>query len=597
MMLKKEMKVINGDPLTFENKDCHVTIQWYDRIFNDQLEAYEDWHEENEHANEGKGWTEFFETITDTAMDLNIDVRWWEYRGKACRDDVPAPLVICFDEYYNQSWQYVADDNGLVIIAFEYHKNMTPPPGGMGALGFGPDKSEIQGYKKAVEAIMRRYNIDKTRVYLNGLSYGDMSALCYAKEYPNDLAGIVLMNGPTCPYNIGAYELMGNLPALPAMTLRSDSDMTCDGFPNKLSFDVGDNFEWLRYVRSKQTVYNRDLWMKQNKAEVLPTITSKGKRVYIKYDGDLPVIYNELNDRCHIAPIDYAQVMWDNIYSVYKRGENGRIEKIADDNLIPDKDAIALVVGSSKAYVDNKVVELSAPCYMVEPDENRLEDHIFYGERETAEESIYAPVDILLKGFGLEYEVENVENFSVWTCDVTERIKLDDSIIHFDKNDRHYAMYTNTCIVRVDGHVEEMERPPLVIDDVLMIPVKEFAEFMSLFCSVRNDAAYVCDHYMEMGLTFSRLLREEILNMVPIKNTYKVECIDAENGSFTVSHSEIPNGDTLIVKTAPEEGYEVEKVTGYMNGLASPVNIVADNEYYICNVFGDVVVDVTFKEA
>lgn len=307
-MLKKEMKVINGDPLTFENKDCHVTIQWYDRIFNDQLEAYEDWHEENEHANEGKGWTEFFETITDTAMDLNIDVRWWEYRGKACRDDVPAPLVICFDEYYNQSWQYVADDNGLVIIAFEYHKNMTPPPGGMGALGFGPDKSEIQGYKKAVGAIMRRYNIDKTRVYLNGLSYGDMSALCYAKEYPNDLAGIVLMNGPTCPYNIGAYELMGNLPALPAMTLRSDSDMTCDGFPNKLSFDVGDNFEWLRYVRSKQTVYNRDLWMKQNKAEVLPTITSKGKRVYIKYDGDLPVIYNELNDRCHMRGIEYQTI-------------------------------------------------------------------------------------------------------------------------------------------------------------------------------------------------------------------------------------------------------------------------------------------------
>ena len=55
------------------------------------------------------------------------------------------PLIICLDEYYSRSWQYIADREGLIIVAFEYHRNYRLPNNeeGMGALGFGskPDES------------------------------------------------------------------------------------------------------------------------------------------------------------------------------------------------------------------------------------------------------------------------------------------------------------------------------------------------------------------------------------------------------------------------------------------------------------------------
>ena len=247
--------VINGDPKTFKSKDCHVELNWFDRVFNDQLEGYANWCPENEHANEGLGFKEYLERIDGYNNDVNLDIRWWEYEGKACKGQ-PAPLVICFTEYINTCWHRLADEYGIYILAFEYHRNQKPPEGGLGAKGFGPAIEEIRGYKYVADRMMEKYPIDKNRVYINGLSYGDMSAVNYARDYGDTLAGIVLIDGPSSPFNIQEFKF-DNLPALPVLQIRGNSDLTCDGFPDGMSFDAKGNFEWLRYMRSKINVINR----------------------------------------------------------------------------------------------------------------------------------------------------------------------------------------------------------------------------------------------------------------------------------------------------------------------------------------------------
>ena len=141
-MRRTGMKVINGDPKTFESSKCHVKIDWYDRIFNDQLEVYEEWGDTNNHSNEAKGWKEYLERIR-VSEEADLTLHWWTYKGKNAGEN--PPLIICLDEYYSRSWQYIADREGLIIVAFEYHRNYRLPNNeeGMGALGFGskPDES------------------------------------------------------------------------------------------------------------------------------------------------------------------------------------------------------------------------------------------------------------------------------------------------------------------------------------------------------------------------------------------------------------------------------------------------------------------------
>lgn len=588
------MKVINGDPKTFESTKCHVKIDWYDRVFNDQLEITEDWGETNNHQNESKGWTEYMEQIT-VSKDADLCLHWWTFLGKNASAN--PPLVICFDEYYNQTWQYVADREGLAVVAFEYHRNFRLPNNeeGMGALGFGSKPDEILTYHEVVERVIEEFDVDRHRVYLNGLSYGDGSALNYAMKYPETLAGIVLMNGPTSPYNCLRYGFE-NMSAIPSMQLRSEDDMSCDGFPDGLSFDVKGNYEWLRYIRSESTLWNRDIWIKANGIiDMHPKILTKDERAFLIYESDQgDVIYNEAAKRCHIAAIDYAEEMWQKVYSRYRRNDKGEIERIKPLPE-PDKNAVALVVGLKKGYIDNKVVELSAPCYMVDPNLPLKRDHAMYGKTECSYSSFYAPIDLLKKGFGIDYEITDVDNISVWGEGVSnDRIVLDDKIVQFNYHGKAYEIYTNTCIVIADGIVMQMLRPFLTIDGNLMLPVKEFASFFGFCASERNEAIYVTDHNFTLGYSLSRILREEILADEIEKKQFNVSVIQHNNGKTEVSANYIKQGYTVDVKTIPDDGYEVKEIYGIMNGLEAPIDKLEDNRYIVCNVMGELVVEAVY---
>ena len=120
---------------------------------------------------------------------------------------------------------------------------------------------------------------------------------------------------------------------------------------------------------------------------------------------------------------------------------------------------------------------------------------------------------------------------------------------------------------------------------------------LGLYSSERNDAIYVCDHYMEMGLTFSRVLREEILCPELKETIFSIEACETENGSVTLDKSNVELGGSVIIDVKPDEGYMVDQVVGYMKGLAAPMNQLEEDKYILINVMGDSVIDVTFKKA
>lgn len=590
---------IKGDPLT-EGKPYHLSLDWYDVVLVDQLSPFTRNSEINEHINESKGWVEFLEQITDAERGIDLSMRWWEYRGKACNDGRKAPLVVCLYTFYNTSWQYIADREGLVLLAFEDHRNQRRPDGGLGALGFGPKDDEIEGYDIVIERVLEKYDCDRSRVYLNGQSYGDFSSLVYTSKYGHKLAALASINGPTSPYNLREYGIEDRLQPLPCMQIRSDDDFTCDGFTAGYAFKLEGNEEWIRNIRSRIVTMNRNIWLRVNEADVQrPLIYTEDDRAYVCYKGrHAEVIYVELNKKGHNIPIDNAEMIWEHLFSRYRRSAENEIEQIRQFRE-PDNGAIALVAGEAAGYINNNVVKLSAASVVLDPYDDIPAISKICCERECSYSSLYSPADILSEGFGISYTYEEndvtLSGFTVGRGN--DAIKLEDGVISFSYRNNEYKLFTNCCVASVNGRIRNLERPPLTISGSLMIPVCEVAKLLGLFSSARNDVVYISNHAFGMGYTLTRYLREEILPDKPYVLSCNVSVYPSQNGSCTVSKDTLKEGETLVVKTNPDNGFLTGSVRASLNGVEILLNKVGENEYWLCNAAGDIEIAAEFAPA
>lgn len=582
---------VNGDPKVMFSP-YRVPVHWYDRVFNDQMEAFTENIEEYEYSNAKKGWKEYKENFEEEFGCESLDFRWWEYEGRGREKGEKAPLIVILDEFYNTVWQRIADDEGLVLMASEYHRPQFYRPG---TPRYGAREEEVEVYRRLIERMCEKYNIDRSRIYIFGLSYGDMTAYMMVRRYKELFAGAIFMNGTMRGASLLEYPLPDDL-VLPTLHLRSDSDYNVDGFFDGLNFDAKGNKGWLKHIKARNVGLLRKQWIACSKTKIHPLISSDRDSFLLVYEGEnVPMIYNELTGHSHIAPVSYAQVAWELICNVYRRNSDGTIEAMGDMPITYDKGAIGLAMGKRQAYIDHKVVELSAPSMILEPAENTPFEHILFAEENVNKESFYASVDILSKGFGIEYEVENVENNSVWTAETPDdRITLDDKIIHFNCGDDQYDVYVNCSFARKNGRFINLGRPALFVDGSLMIPVKEYAEMLGMYCSVNNGAAYITDHPAELGYTAAIILREEILEGEWIV-LYEAKIETEGNGSAAAEGGGlIREGDSLTIHVKPGEEGRVEEFAPRINGLEVPYFDLGNNKYQVQNIFGDVTVKIIF---
>ncbi len=590
-------KVIQGDPLTAD-KPFHISLDWYDYYVVDQLRPFTPRCPVNEHCNEDKGWTEHLEVISDEAQGINLENRWWEYVGKACSPEKPAALILMFHAYYNTSWQYVADREGLILLAYEDHRNQNTPGGFLGALGFGPTEEEIKCYHFIMERVIEKYYIDVNRIYVCGQSYGDFSSLTYVSMFGNEIAGLVSLNGPTSPFNAKRYGFSDKLTPLPVLQIRSDSDFTCDGFTAGRSFPKEGNDEWIRNIRSRSVVTNRNLWLNANGASpTRPSIRTEGDRAIIAYQGCGPeVIYCEFNNKSHQTPLDNAEFEWQNLFSRYRRNEDGSFEVLKELSP-PDRISLGMVAGSSRLYNGSEVLDLGVPCLVLDAAQPLLPRSETYCKTECAYSAFYAPICFLKKGLHIDYTYQKAENNAscVFFGKPCEDLTLEDGTIEFDYSGNHYKLFTNTSIALVNGFVKDGARPPLFIHGELMIPVLQVAKLIGLDGDFRNDAVYITDHPFSMGYTLSRFLREKILPDEIYVPQSHVTCHPSEHGSYCVNAEILDEGETLVVRPKPNPGYKTGQVRVAINGVENMTYQIHEDEYWMCNIMGEVDVSVMFE--
>ncbi len=171
----------------------------------------------------------------------------------------PTPLVISLHTSMSwpsssmaiSQWNLVADENGLIVVY----------PAGTGR---GPKSWEMTGSETPsrmpdvifisglIDKLEESYNIDKTRIYANGMSNGGGMAFVLSCTLSDRIAAVpvIAFHGtadPVCPYNGGWSKLAGGtFPSVPGFMANWSRRNRCG--PNPIESAVAADVTRLQYT-------------------------------------------------------------------------------------------------------------------------------------------------------------------------------------------------------------------------------------------------------------------------------------------------------------------------------------------------------------
>ena len=364
---------------------------------------------------------------------------------------------------------------------------------------------------KLIQHMATRYEIDLSRVYIQGLSNGDMMTMCYSLNCPLKLAGAGNITG-ALPESMVLYEPLG---PVPIAQMRGEKDID---FPH-MDKDWSDPYS----VKEGANDYDRKLWMRVNEVHSIPKIHIHGKDNFVMYTGEkADILYWEVKDQGHLQPPHLMQVFWEYLYSAYSRVD-GRLVKGKPKKVFQgDEDSFAIAVGSRDVYINGKIETMdmlpSAWTIHVYPSNQLKPELPDVGEMRNTD-AIYAPIGLLERVYGAKITLVNGGDEA--------RVELSDG--------KEIVFLDQSLTVYINREVFGLNKPSMYIDGAFYIPVRDvMAELFNSFVCVVNDVVYVSKHYVDLTRGTARIIKEIL--QVPVfeksfPQTSGLKKEDAENMS------------------------------------------------------------------
>ncbi|MFS0776941.1 stalk domain-containing protein [Neobacillus sp. 3P2-tot-E-2] len=418
---------------------------------------------------------------------------WQEYVPSCYDGSVPVPLVITVagaahhnaDKY--TAWPMIAERENFIVLyphclieGIKY--NLWRDYDGDGDM---PD--DIAYFDALIEMMKEKYNIDDERIYMQGQSNGDMMTSTYIFERGYKLAAAAPLNGPAGAYRFVSPETGEIIRApeyeLPIIRCHGSEDV---GGPmgkrsGKTSVIVPEverhitEEERANKFRAHQMIHLY-LWRETNRCTSLPKLSMRGRYSWLHYEGDpCDLIYYIVEKGEHGPYHDMADYIWTYFFSGYKRVNGKIIRTEPNDKVEPDQGTIALADGASKAYIDNKLVDMDE-----EGRKTRLIDGVYY-----------VPVRFLEKAFQVTVEMYHDEEAAV---------------ISWGPNQLQLAMGNRAVVL--NNRLRDINRT-LYFDNSLYVPISDLAELMfGLKSAAGRGACYISQHGGEMSFDFAYIIRE-----------------------------------------------------------------------------------------
>lgn len=415
---------------------------------------------------------------------LGMENVWYEYVPTTYAAAHPLPLVVQLHgggsdgkRWANITvWHELAETNGLIVIY----------PNSPDYECWACNARDIQYIFDLIEHVCQKYAIDRSRIYIQGMSNGDQMTLAFTMAHPEILAAAGYMTGPS-----DEETLDGDRPSgpLPIMQMRGEMDINWNLTP-----DTPDIYE----NRYHMNDLNREIWQPVNGVEtVAPQLTIQGKDNFLLYAGkNAPIINWEIASMGHREPVYSAQVLWDRLYSGCKRIHGEAVVEKPDVPLNADAHTIILAMGSPMAYQNGQLVsigasEASAARMFVPAD---LPHFCPVKTDEMCEtEVLCAPVEFFKVIFGADIQYGQAGESCVLSLKDGRRIKL----------------FSQATLFMEQGRYRALQKPCISLCGTFYVPVGELCQMLfGSYVSMADDVLCISDHYAVLGRYTARIMRK-----------------------------------------------------------------------------------------
>jgi len=460
----------------------------------------------NENGNNSQVYPKSLTEYRDVVVD-GIEDTWYEYVPDSYDGSKEVPLVVSmhgglmsgWGQAIYTSWTHVADREGFIVLfpdagdrkfwivemektkleealAFKVdgHSIQVPPEN-------PNDNHDMNMVIELIERAKQKYKIDASRIYIQGMSMGNLMTSQMARYHGQIFAGKAGSGGPASPDILfdSNDQIINRAGPLAVWQSRLEHDQVPPFFQGDTD-----------YVVKK----NRDYWKQVNGIHKLPEIKIVGEDNFAFYKGEHgDLVFRDVKNRDHGQTFDDAELVWDYLFSGVRRGENGEIMNM--EPLCPrrgDAYGIALAVGSDKAYVHNSLVQLSGAVFK----HQKLKYHGLDGGSIVRGEYFLVPVSFLAELFEATYTTTDEG--------VSAELELKGG------ETLQFARGSIGCVV--NNRIQSMYCEAVYRDGELYVPIEWVCKrLFNNHTTTCEDVLYITDHDAELSLNMAHIIRNEIL--------------------------------------------------------------------------------------
>ena len=458
----------------------------------------------NENGNNSQPYPERLNEFNEALTTNGKNAVWYEYVPSSYDPAQKAPLVVSlhgglmtgWGQAIYTSWTLMAEKHGFIVVfpnATEKRiwcvpwgkwrfddarqENETAPGEIPAAPADMKDNDDAQMILALIERMKTKYNVDEERIFMQGMSMGDLMTSQFARHYGNLLAGAA---GSGCATFLSLlYETDGRIKNkgghLDIWQSRPELNDIPPDKPEALNVNK----------------YNRYYWMRINGCSPVPEISVVGEDNFAFYKGSkADVVYLDIKNRDHGQTFDDAALIWNYMFSGVRRKADGTI--VHTDSHIPRKGdafAIAVTKDCGNAWLNNKVTPMRTKAMSWQ----KLKYHGLNGGQKVRGEYLCVPLSFLSEALGGRYEPGE----GALTAVVTLK---DGRVLQF-------ARGSIGCVI--DDSLRSMYCEALHRDGELLVSIEWFCRYLfGLDVSSCDEAVYVTDHFSVLSANMADLIKD-----------------------------------------------------------------------------------------
>ncbi len=427
---------------------------------------------------------------------------WYEYIPASYNPANKTPLVISlhggmmtgWGQAVYTSWTLAAERDGFIVLFPNAHLNRfwqvhwgswqripeaepDIPPEVPRAPEDMAENHDVSMILKLIERMKSNYNIDPERIFMQGMSMGNMMTSLFARHYGNLLAGAAGSGCFTFPSLLydqegGIVNVGGPLPFWQSMPEQNQ----------------------IPECRSDELLAFRDnlqYWRLLNGCEQLPAIRIEGEYNWAFFKGrQADFVFLDIKNRDHGQTFDDAALVWDYFFSGLSRKPDGSV--CCGPTVRPqsgDRWAVAVAAGCRLAWFRNRMVEMPGAAFK----KKKLKYHGLEGGEKVRGEYLYVPLAFLADVFDAAYQSEHEGQTVTLTLADGRKVQ--------------FASGSIGCLI--DQQLSAMYCEAVYLDRDLYVSVEWFMRALfNLHVSGSGDTVYVTDHFNELSLFMAELIHD-----------------------------------------------------------------------------------------